>query len=198
MITVLMWVALVCYFVCLIPQIITNYRLKSGTGVSEFMLLGYLNAYLFMMFYIFGMQLPLAYLVMAPAALGATLVLIIQRLYYDQAAPKHLHILYASNIAFFACCLPFAFQHPLEVGMAFGWCNFILSVVNQLPQIAKIHKARSVVGFSFMFVVFNGIAAVCETIAAFAAHLPLPTCVNAVRAFVLFLIFCWQFYRYRA
>ena len=198
MINVLMWVALIGYFVCLVPQIMTNFKFKSGTAISEFMLLGYLNAYLFLMFYIFGVKLPLAYRIMVPAALIATIILIVQRLYYDSTASRRLYVLYLGNILFFIICIPYALKNPVGVGFLFGWFNLGFSIINQVPQIVKIYCTKSVMGFSFMFVVLNGVAAMCETIAAFAVPLPLPTCVSAVRALVIVGIFCWQFHLYRS
>ncbi len=195
---ILMWVSLTFYLVCFFPQIMTNYRQKSGKGISELMLLGYLNAYLFILYYIFFMEMPLAYRIMVPTHAFATCVLVLQRLYYDKTAEVRKYwLLYSANVGLFVLLLPFAFKHQLIVGAAFGWCNFLLSVVNQLPQVIKIYRDKSVAGFNYLFVLFTGLAALVETIVAFSVGLPLQTCFNAVRGVVLALIFTGQFLIYK-
>ena len=194
----LMWLSLIFYVACFIPQIVTNFKIKSGKGISDLMLIGYLNAYLCLLFYIFFMNLPVSYKVMVPIATCATYVLIGQRLYYDTFSNiKRLSLIYGLNTLFFIISLPYFIHNSMAVGMFFGWSNFVFSVFNQLPQVIKMYREKSVVGFSFLFVLLFGFASIFETIAVFSAQLPLPTCVNAFRAFIMFLIFSWQFYLYR-
>jgi len=198
-IEICMWLSLIFYWVCFFPQILTNYRAKMGAGISEFMLLGYLNSYLFLLFYIFCLPLPFAYRLMVPLHALATVIIIGQRLYYDSSPVSvRLRWVYFLNILIFLLIIPVARKHPLLIGATFGWCNFILSALNQLPQIVKIHRSKSVVGFSFLFVLFTGLAAALETIVAMVVGLPAQTMVNAVRGVILFLIFCVQFWFYRA
>lgn len=186
------------YFACFLPQILTNFKEKSGTGVSELLLIGYLNAYLFLMLYIFCIDLPLIYRIMGPLELFATAILIIQRLYYDDSPyVKKLWFMYAINIAIFLPLIPYALKHRYLVGAMCGWLYFAFSMVNQLPQVFKIHKEKSVVGFSFLFVLLAGLAAILETVAAFMADLPAQTTFNALRGVLLFVLFCWQFKMYR-
>ena len=193
------WFAQLFYFFCFVPQIVANMRHKSGTGVSELLLIGYLNAYLFLLFYIFCMDLPLAYKVLVPLQTVATLILIIQRLYYDRSeGVKRLRIMYALNVGVFLLAIPVALKNPYMLGAVFGWLTFTFSLFNQLPQVFKIHRTKSVVGFSYFFVLFTGVAAVCETIVAFMAHLPLQTCFCALRGVALFVIFTLQFLLYRS
>lgn len=188
----------ILYLACFFPQIFTNFRQKSGTGVSELLLIGYLNAYLFLMFYIFCIDLPLIYRVIGPMELAATGVLILQRLYYDDGPlVKKLWVMYAVNIVIFIPFIPFALKHPYLVGAMCGWVYFAFAMVNQLPQVVKIHKEKSVTGFSFLFVLLTGLAAILETIAAFLASLPAQTTFNAFRGVLLFLLFCWQFKMYK-
>jgi len=194
---ILMWASLTFYWVCFFPQIKTNYKIKSGKGISELMLLGYLNAYLFLMFYIFCMDMPFAYKLMCPLHALSTGVLVLQRLYYDKS-PHALRwwILYGVNVAVFTLVIPYAFQNPLTVGVAFGWCNLMLSIVNQLPQVFKVHKEKSVVGFSFLFILFTGLAALIETIVAYTVGLPPQTFLNAIRGVTLAAIMGVQFVMY--
>ena len=162
------------------------------------MLLGYLNAYLFMLYYIFCMRLPFAYRLMVPIHAFACLILVLQRLYYDKTPQaKRFWMLYALNIAFFLVFLPVAFKDPLWLGGIFGWCTFGLSVVNLLPQIFKIYREKSVSGFSLGFILFTGFAAALEATGGFLANLPMQTSVNAVRGLILALILGLQYWIYR-
>jgi len=195
--TFCLWTSQICYLICFIPQIITNFRMKSGKGISEFLLICYLNTYLFFMFYIFGLHLPMAYKIIVPLQALATIVLIAQRMYYDPSEFTNKWFWYVSNVFLFAFIVPYAFKEPLVVAFPFGWITFGLSLVNQLPQVVKIYQEKSVVGFSFLFVVFTGFAAFVETIAVFAAHLPLQSIVMALRGVVLFFVFCGLFLIYR-
>ena len=190
-----MWSSMTFYFVCFIPQIIKNFKLKSGSGVSEFLLLLYLNSYLLLMFYIFGLSLPLAYRILVPLQGLATVVLIVQRLYYEPVL--QLIALYAANIVAAASVIPLAIKNPVAIGSLFGWLAFAVILFNQLPQAIKVYREKSVAGFSFLFVFFTGLAAIIETAAAFAAPLPAQTQCTALRGVVMFVIFCWQFVLYR-
>lgn len=192
-----LWVAQICYLACFIPQIITNFRMKSGKGISEFLLICFLNTYLFFMFYIFGLHLPMAYKIIVPLQGLATLILIGQRMYYDPAEFNQKWVWYTLNILLFVLVVPYALKEPIAVATHFGWITFVLSLVNQLPQVFKIYREKSVIGFSFLFVAFTGFAAVVETIAVFVAHLPIPSCVMALRGVVLFFIFSGLFLMYR-
>ncbi len=149
------------------------------------------------MFYIFGLHLPMAYKIIVPLQGIATLILIGQRMYYDPAEFNRTWLWYISNMLFFVFIIPYALKEPFLVATHFGWITFVLSLVNQLPQVFKIYHEKSVVGFSFLFVAFTGFAAVIETLAAFAAHLPIPSCVMALRGVVLFVIFSGLFWMYR-
>ena len=194
-----LWLAQFFYLACLLPQIFTNYHQKSGMGVSSLLLIGYLNAYLFLLFYVFFIDLPPAYKFLVPLQTVATICLIMQRIYYDNSPQtKKYWFAFGANLMAFVLFLPYALAHPLIVGISFGWINFVLSVANQLPQILKIHREKSVVGFHFLFVAFTGIAALLEISASFITYLPPQTRVNAVRAIVLCLIFCWQFRCYKS
>src|SRR3990170_2460551 len=148
-----MWASMTFYFVCFIPQIIKNFKLKSGSGVSEFLLLLYLNSYLFLMFYIFGLSLPLAYRILVPLQGLATVVLIVQRLYYEPVL--RLIGLYIVNIGVFASAIPLVLKNPVEIGPLAGWLAFAVMLFNQLPQAIKVYREKSVAGFSFMFVFFT-------------------------------------------
>lgn len=194
-----LWLPQFFYLACFIPQIFTNYHEKSGHGVSSLLLIGYLNAYLFLLFYVFFIDLPLAYKFMVPLQTLATMILIIQQIYYDAgSSSKKCWVAFGANLAVFALCLPYAFANPLIIGMLFGWMNLIISIIYQLPQIFKIYQEKSVAGFNFLFVLFTGIGAIIELSVSMLIYLPPQTRVSALRAILLCLIFCWQFHNYKS
>jgi len=196
--TTCMWVSLIFYLLCFFPQILINYRSKNGKGISELMLMGYLNAYFFLLFYIFCLPLPFAYRLMVPLHALATLFIVGQRLYYDSSTSGiRLRWIYGLNALVFVFIIPIAYWQPVMIGSAFGWGNFIISVFNQLPQVVKVYQTRSVAGFSFLFVLFAGFASTLEAVVAFVVGLPLQTVVGAMRGVVLFFVFSGQFFLYR-
>ena len=190
-------IARLCYLGCLLPQIWLTQKTKMGTALSDLFLLGYLNGYMTFLIYIFCYNLPLAYQIIAPLETLAALVMIGQRLYYDTTAPTWLAWLYVANTLLFFTFIPWAVISPRICGNVFGWLTFGISAVNQLPQAIKIFRAKSVYGFSFMFVIFCGLATITELSSSIALSLPLQTIINALRGVVMFLVFCVQFAIYR-
>lgn len=198
MLEVSMWVAQLFYFVCFVPQIVTNFRVKSGTGMSDLLLAFYFNAYLFLLYYIFGLNLPMAYQVMVPLQTLATIILIVQRVYYAQGAEsKRLLRFYLINTAAFVAILPFALQNPVAIAQPFGWLSFVAAFASQAPQVVKIHRQKTVAGFSFGFVFFLGIAAFIELTTAIMVQLPPQTLCSALRGLVMAGIMSLQFVQYR-
>ncbi|MFA5306256.1 MAG: PQ-loop repeat-containing protein [Candidatus Babeliales bacterium] len=198
MLEVSMWVAQLFYFICFVPQIFTNFRVKSGTGMSDLLLVFYFNAYFFLLYYIFGFNLPIAYKIMVPLQTLATVTLIVQRIYYAQAQEsKRLLCLYLINAAVFAAVLPLAVHNPMSIAQPFGWCSFLATFASQVPQVVKIHRQKSVAGFSFGFVAFLGLAAFIEFTTAVMAQLPSQTLCGALRGLLMAAIMSLQFIRYR-
>ncbi|MFA6263229.1 MAG: PQ-loop repeat-containing protein [Candidatus Babeliales bacterium] len=193
-----MWVAQFFYFACFVPQIITNFRAKSGTGVSDLLLAFYFNAYLFLLYYIFGLHLPTAYQVMVPLQTLATITLIVQRVYYAHGdESKRLLRFYLLNTVFFVAILPFALCNPVSIAEPFGWFSFAAAFASQAPQVVKIHRQKNVSGFNFGFVFFLALAALIELVTALAAHLPPQTLCGATRGLVMAGIMSLQFVWYR-
>ncbi|MFA6527209.1 MAG: PQ-loop repeat-containing protein [Candidatus Babeliales bacterium] len=190
-------IARFCYLGCLLPQIWLTQKLKIGNALSDLFLLGYLNGYLAFIFYIFCYQLPPAYKILAPIETFATLVMVGQRLYFDKTASARLTWFYIVNVLIFLAFIPWALQAPSACGNFFGWLTFAIAAVNQLPQVIKVFYAKSVRGFSFMFVVLGGVAAIAEFSASVALSLPIQTIINAFRGILIFLVFCFQFAWYR-
>jgi uncharacterized protein with PQ loop repeat len=181
-----------------LPQIFTNYKQKSGHAISSLLLIGYLNAFLFLIIFIFAANLPLAYKFILPLEALAVVVLISQRLYYEKKyATKKYWLALAINILAFAFLAPWAQRYPLIIGPACGWINFAISIFYQLPQVIKIYKEKNVDGFNFLFVVFNACAALIEILTWYLGYVPAITCLSALRALLISLILFGQFSYYR-
>ncbi len=195
---ILVWTAQILYLLCFIPQIIENYRLKTGKGLSDFFLLAYLNTFIALFYYIFCLNLPMAYKVLVPTQGLAGLILIIQRLYYNNTPESKFYgFVYLANILAAALFLLPAIINPVYIGHLFGLVSFILILINQLPQVIKVISDKSVKGFSYFFVLITAIAAATELYTAFILHLPMQTILSASRGLVYFAIFSVLFWIYK-
>lgn len=193
----LVWMAQLLYILCFVPQILENYNRKSGAGLSDYFLLAYLNTYITLMFYIFCLGLPAAYSVMCPIQGVATLVLIAQRLYYNNSPDASFYKkIYLANLLLPLIFVPFALLYPNPIGHAFGWISFIIILLNQMPQVVKVIRTRSVAGFSYMFVLIVALAAGTELYSALALGLPMQTILSAARGLMYFVIFSALFIAY--
>jgi uncharacterized protein with PQ loop repeat len=88
------WIAQIIFFIGILPQIVLNFNLKSTKGLSDFLLIGYFNAYIFYMFYVFCLNLPLAHKVMTPLSFFAVVILIFQRFYYSEKKDSKLKMFF--------------------------------------------------------------------------------------------------------
>jgi len=193
-----LWVSQFLYFACFIPQIVTNVRLRSASGVSTALLLAFFNGYGTFYLYAYSIDLPLAYLVLPPLQGSALLVLIVQRFWYAKTEPIVWPLVgYMLNTVVLFACIPFVIQQPAFWGGIFGWIAFVLFVINQVPQTIKVHQEKSVQGFSYGFVFIQGIAAILETIGSIIAGLPVQTLMMALRGVLMFVVFSVQFVLYK-
>ena len=193
-----MWAAQIFYFLSFIPQVWTNYRCKSGTGISDPFLFGYLNGYGTFLLYAFCRDLPFVYKFLPSMAAVGVLTLIILRLYYDTSkGGRSIGFVYALNIAAMLFVIPFALQDPYGIGSLCGWANVFFTSVSQLPQIVHIYKTKSVEGFSFMFVALMGTAGFLELTTSYLAGLPAQTIFSAARNIAAVFIYSVQFYLYK-
>jgi uncharacterized protein with PQ loop repeat len=195
--TFFVWFAQSLYFFCFIPQVLNNFKRKSGTGLSDFFLLLYLNTYIPMMYYIFLLHLPWAYLVFCPLQMIATLVLIAQRLFYESCVSKKLLVLYLCNITFAFVFLPFLYINPILIANIGGWLMLLIGAVSQLPQVIKVYNTKSVEGFSLLFVLINGFAGFIEVSCAIVLKLPVQTILGSSRVVLMTCIFILQFWMYK-
>jgi len=193
-----MWAAQIFYVLCYFPQIIKNFQCKFGRGISDWMLLGYFWCLVAVVYYVFLYNLPLAYKILPPLQLVAIIILVFQRLLYDEfTQTKPYWVLYGSSMLGSLMFIPIASKNPLEVGWGAGWLMFIIACIYQLPQIIKIFKQKNVVGFSLLFVVFLFIASAIEFTTAWVIGLPIQTLFTAFRGVVICLIWFVQFRIYR-
>lgn len=184
-------------FFSLIPQIILNQKVKSGKGISDFMLLGGANGHCARLYYHFFAQLPLIYRLVGPLSSIAFFTLIIQRFYYDKS-PEGRRLLgfFCCNILFFILILPMGYSYANQTGAFFGWMTMPIWFVYQLPQLYKIQKTKSVDGFSKVTVILSILAGVLELIAAFVLGLSMITIINNLRSIFFSLLFFVQFKMY--
>jgi len=198
---VVIWIVQIVSVVGLLPQIFFNYKVKSTKGLSNAYILIYLYGCIVNLFYVFCLNLPLAYKVIAPLPPLLVLVLAFQCVFYNKRKVKSRSIkLYCVN--FFIIFLLFssislAVDFPYKIGHLAGWASVAIWTIYQLPQVFKIHSKKSAKGFSFALVSITGFQNLLELMAALALGVPLQTVFIALRGIVLFAIFCFQFWIYR-
>lgn len=190
------WIVKLLFFVGLLPQIYINYKLRSTSGMSDWMLLGYFNGYLLTTFYVFCLDLPPSYKLMVPLSLFAVFLLVIQRFSYDKDRQGSIRY-YVVSIAFAMIALVLAFKHPTFVGHLSGWLAVGIWTLYQIPQVAKIYHEKSVVGYSFLLVTAIGLGNFAEVITAYVLDLPGQTIVSSLRGIIIYLIFLVEFIVYR-
>jgi uncharacterized protein with PQ loop repeat len=192
------WIVNIGFFVSLIPQILLNYRLKTTKGLSDLFLLATLNGQFGYLSFTFYANLPLIYKVMNSCYFIAILIIIAQRFLYSQNQLKEKRILnfYLLN---FLLGLIFIFIAPkISWGISFlGWFPVVLGFWKKWPQVIKIYKEKSVVGFSFLFVLVSICAYLFEMVAGIILKLPLPIIFNDLKGVFVYLIFLVQFMVYR-
>ena len=191
------WIAHVTYTLCFLPQIVTNYRVKSGNAISELFLFGYLNLHAVFLFYVFVFNLPLAYKICVPLQLSLVVVMIAQRLWYDSAVTaKRLAVYYVSNIALLLMLIPVAAGNPALIGNFGGWATVVLGFFSQAPQAFKMWREKSVVGFNKIFVYMMLVAGSAELCGSLVGRLPIQSKLSAIRVILFSCIFLWQFKLY--
>jgi uncharacterized protein with PQ loop repeat len=188
--------SMLLYTLSFLPQIIENYKDKAGTGLSDYFLLAYLHTYMMLLFYIFSLHINIAYKIACPLQAVAVLILIGQRLYYNRQQQNLLRMFYLINILAYVIFVPFVLLYPTYMGHLLGWTSFVLGLINQLPQLLKVYWAQSFQGFSYLFVLIMGLAAVAEFYAAIKLGLPLQTICTAGKGCIFFICFSYLFVIY--
>lgn len=200
--TTLVWLAQAFYVVCFIPQIMENFRQHSERGLSDFFLIGNLNSYIFLAFDIVCNNYPWPYLITSAVQLLGISILIFQRFYYDFSArgdrqkAQRFFLFYLVNVIGALCLIPFAVRYTHFIGEFSAWMVIILVSSGMISQAYKIYKAKSVEGFSFLFIFLFSMASLCEFILCISLNLPLPYLLYTVQDLVMFLVFVVQFFLY--
>jgi len=179
-------------------QIFLNYKIKSTTGLSQTYILIYLSGYIVHLFYVFCLDLPIAYKVMGPLSFLLVLTLMFQFFFYKKRTIVQRPIkLYSINFFIFFSLIALAIKFPNKIGHLAGWISFVIWTVYQFPQIFKMYSNKSVEGFSFASVSIGGFQNLLGLIAALSLGVPLQSVFTALRGIIFFAIFCFQFWMYR-
>lgn len=187
--------AVYCYSI--VPLIQENYRLKTARGLSDSLVIGFLNAFIAMLFYFFCLGLPISYRISVITQAILVSIIIGQRFWYDAFSHKKLlGFFYLGNFFTAITVIPAAFIWPHQVGNIAGWIGLFLIIANRIPQIIKIEREKSVYGFSYNFAALLGVAAVMEIAIVLWYQLPVQTLLTASWALLSFFIFSWQFYKF--
>ena len=182
-----------------IPQVIKNFQIKSGKSLSDLYLIAMLNAYICFTFYFFCLNLPLGYKISVLFQLFATVVLILQRFFYDTRSKLiELIGIYLVNCVVVVFCVPYAYTNTLWVGNAAGWGAVALIMLCRIPQIIKMHREKSVGDFSKASVVLLGAASAMEIILTLWYKFPVQTLCSSTWTFFTFVLFLAQFKLYGA
>ncbi len=201
------WTTNVLYFICLIPQVLTNIKMGSAKGLSKTMVYLYFTAYLFKTVYAYLLNLPLAYRVVVPATLLMISSLVAQLFMYEKD-PQELKKLFSKYaitllVAFLVWWFKIEvilsiFGHPymLNSGNLAGWIYVCAISTYQLPQIYKVWREQSTKGFNFMFVTLHELGAAIEIASYFLLGLPLQTLFNGLRGVITYIVYLYLFVRY--
>jgi hypothetical protein len=194
----LTWISVGTYFAAALSQAWTNFRLRSIQGLSDLFIFLYLNTYVFYVCYIFCLNLPGPYKILEPISFCLVLTIVAQRLWYGE---PHLNsrikkILGLNGLAAAGLYTAAAIE-PFMVGQFAGWLTFFCDTLCQLPQAAKMHRTKSVHGFSFMYATFIAIANTSELAGAILLKLPIQTVLMGIKAIAIYALFIYQFMQYR-
>ena len=196
----IIWIAHSLFCAALLPQIWLNYKLKSTKGLSDLLLIGYLNGYISYLYYSYLLDFPLAYKVMVPFAMFLTLIIAFQRFLYASYAEKkdsYLLAFYILNIAIAIAIVPLVLRYQVVFGYFFGWSMMLIWATYQIPQVWKVFVDKSVYGFSFALVSLIAFGDLIEFIVALILGLPVPTLLNDFRGILIYIIFLFQFWHYK-
>ncbi|MCK4265469.1 hypothetical protein KAW80_03880 [Candidatus Babeliales bacterium] len=194
----LIWMTCLIYFGALLPQAFLNQKLKSVSGISDWMLLGALVGYLGESYYALCLDLPSGYKVMLPLGLVVIIFMFFQKFYYcGISSNKMVFYGFISIISLALVCLPITFKNIFFVGNIAGWIGAAMWSTYKLPQVFRLYKLKSVKGFSFLFVITLMGGALLELLAVFTLNLPTQTAFNAVYSVCINSILLLQFIFYR-
>jgi uncharacterized protein with PQ loop repeat len=196
---ILLWMSLLLYSSCIVPQIITNYRIKSAQGISDIFIWCYFSGYLFMLLYIFCQPFALPYRIMVPFESCLMGIVVIQRYYYDGFRNSFgFSAGLAVSIIISALALLFVPTHSQFVADVAGWVCFTIFTLNPIPQLWKIIKSKTTYGFSFWFITLTTLAQLSELIGGIIQKVPAPTLGMAIRGLIIYVFYVYLFAKYPA
>ena len=194
---VIIWIVHIISVVSILSQVFLNYKVKSTTGLSNTYISIYLSGYIVHLFYVFCLDLPTAYKVMAPLLFSLVFIIAFQRFFYNKHKVARCSIrLYCVNFFIIFFLIVLAINFPNKIGHLAGWISVAIWTIYQLPQVFKIYSKKSIVGFSFAFVFLSGFQNLLELIAGLSLGIPLQSVFSALRGLIFFVIFCFQFWIY--
>ena len=192
------WIVHIVAAAGIFPQIFLNYKIKSTTGLSNTYMLIYLSAHTVQLFYIFCLDLPIAYKVMGPLSAFLVVILACQYFFYNKRKVTRRSIkLYCVNFFVLFLFIVLAINFPNKIGHLAGWISVIIWTIYQLPQVFKIYSEKTVEGFSFVGILCGGFQNLLGFIATLALGVPLQSVFTALRGLIFFAIFGFQFWIYR-
>lgn len=196
LISILPWITNTVIFLAYVPQIRIVHRLKSTSGISDFVILGSLCGFISGLYYVYGCNLPYQYKLFAPVYPAAVLYLVSQRIKYNPLNLKRFTRLFSFIMIVGIGLIPLFLAYPKNVGLAAGWASTIIWGVYLIPQVLKIYSSKSTEGFSFILVSCFALNALIEAVVAIHLNFPPVTLVNNARSLFIYLIFCVQFWLY--
>lgn len=193
----LLWTSLFLYSSCIVPQIITNYRIKSAQGISDIFIWCYFTGYLLMLLYIFCQPFAYPYRIMVPLETCLMTAVVLQRYYYDGFnRSMGFNIAIALSIALTLLALLFIPLHSQLIADVAGWLCFVTFSLNPFPQLFKIIKSKTTYGFSFWFITLTTFAQLCELIGGIIQKVPAPTLGMAIRGLIIYGVYVYLFIKY--
>ena len=194
----LLTAALLIYSSCFLPQLWMNYKLKSTLGMSDLFIWCYFTGYMMMLPFIFLQSFAVPYRIIIPIEVCLMTFILVQRFYYDGFRKSLLFSgAIIASTAFFLGLLIGGYSNPVFVGVLAGWLAFALFSFNQIPQLFKLWRKKSVHGFSFGFVSLTALAQACELIGGLIEGVPLPTILMAVRGLAVYGLYVYFFWHYK-
>ena len=185
--------AIYCYST--VPLIVEILRLKTAKGVSDSLVWLYLNSFMAFVFYFFLLDSPFFYRVSIVIQLVMISALITLRFMFDTFSyKKSLAYTYVINVLLVLAFIPYALMHSYEVGNVMGWLAAGLMLLTRIPQIVKVQRERSVMGFSYGFVLLTAFGSAFEIGIVLFYNLPIQTLLTCSAVFVSCIIFTLQFY----
>lgn len=193
------WVPVIFFFIGPWAQIIRNYKAKDTGGLSHRSVFLVASGLSCIVLYNFFMWLPLAYRVMHPLILSTWLVLAWQEYIYraNKQLRRRMRIAYGALAVAMPTIFMWGQTDPLRFGMIMGWSAALLLATFQIPQVLKNSQNKSVKGLSYLYLSILSLGSFVEMCIAFWLMLPLQSVLNGVRGVSFYIIFVYQYLRYR-